>query len=85
MNSKSKAIPLRIRGKRGPRPRSSATLKMVAREAGVSASTVSSIINRTVNVSDELRLAWKPPLKIQLPAERRRRGAWRWAGPRGWA
>lgn len=43
--------------KRGPRPRDSVTLKMVAREAGVSASTASRIINRTVNVSDELRLA----------------------------
>jgi LacI family transcriptional regulator len=57
MKLKSKAVPKRIRGKRGPRPRSSVTLKMVAREAGVSASTASRIINRTVNVSDELRLA----------------------------
>jgi LacI family transcriptional regulator len=53
MNSKS--VPARVRGKRGPRPRSSVTLKLVAREAGVSAATVSRIINRTVNVSDELR------------------------------
>lgn len=52
-----KLVPQRVRGKRGPRPRSSVTLKMVAREAGVSASTASRIINRTVNVSDELRLA----------------------------
>jgi transcriptional regulator with XRE-family HTH domain len=37
--------------KSGPRPRQSATLKIVAREAGVSASTVSRIINGTVNVS----------------------------------
>jgi LacI family transcriptional regulator len=44
-----------VRGKRGPRPRSSVTLKLVAREAGVSAATVSRIINQTVNVSDELR------------------------------
>ncbi|MBS0388954.1 MAG: LacI family DNA-binding transcriptional regulator [Proteobacteria bacterium] len=54
---KSKAVPPPVRGKRGPRPRNSVTLKMVAREAGVSASTASRIINRTVNVSDELRLA----------------------------
>jgi len=57
MKLKSRGVPKRIRGKRGPRPRSSVTLKMVAREAGVSASTASRIINRTVNVSDELRLA----------------------------
>jgi LacI family transcriptional regulator len=38
--------------KSGPKPRQSATLKIVAREAGVSASTVSRIINGTVNVSD---------------------------------
>ncbi len=42
-------------GKSGPRPRQSATLRMVAREAGVSASTVSRIINGTVNVSDGLK------------------------------
>ena len=54
---KSKSIPKPVAGKRGPRPGSSVTLKMVAREAGVSASTASRIINRTVNVSDELRLA----------------------------
>jgi LacI family transcriptional regulator len=53
----SKVVPARIRGKRGPRPRNSVTLKLVAREAGVSASTVSRIINRTVNVSDQLRLS----------------------------
>ncbi|HLQ12504.1 MAG TPA: LacI family DNA-binding transcriptional regulator [Steroidobacteraceae bacterium] len=57
MKLKSKPVPKRERGKRGPRPRNSVTLKMVAREAGVSASTASRIINRTVNVSDELRLA----------------------------
>ena len=57
MKLKSRGVPKRVRGKRGPRPRSSVTLKMVAREAGVSASTASRIINRTVNVSDELRLA----------------------------
>lgn len=51
----TKPVPPRVRGKRGPRPRSSVTLKLVAREAGVSASTVSRIINHTVNVSDELR------------------------------
>ena len=44
-------------GKSGPRPRQTATLRMVAREAGVSASTVSRIINGTVNVSDGLKLA----------------------------
>jgi LacI family transcriptional regulator len=44
-----------IPGKSGPRPRQSATLRMVAREAGVSASTVSRIINGTVNVSDGLK------------------------------
>ena len=48
---------LRIPGKSGPRPRQSATLRMVAREAGVSASTVSRIINGTVNVSDGLKQA----------------------------
>src|SRR5258706_850638 len=57
MKLKSRSVPKRVRGKRGPRPRNSVTLKMVAREAGVSASTASRIINRTVNVSDELRLA----------------------------
>src|SRR5260221_2553282 len=44
-------------GKSGPRPRQSATLRMVAREAGVSASTVSRIINGTVNVSNGLKHA----------------------------
>src|ERR1700689_729082 len=44
-------------GKSGPRPRQSATLRMVAREAGVSASTVSRIINGTVNVSPGLKHA----------------------------
>jgi len=44
-------------GKSGPRPRQSATLRMVAREAGVSASTVSRIINGTVNVSQGLKQA----------------------------
>ena len=44
-------------GKSGPRPRQSTTLRMVAREAGVSASTVSRIINGTVNVSDGLKHA----------------------------
>jgi LacI family transcriptional regulator len=43
--------------KSGPRPRQSATLRMVAREAGVSASTVSRIINGTVNVSNGLKYA----------------------------
>jgi LacI family transcriptional regulator len=54
---KAKSVPPITRGRRGPRPRNSVTLKMVAREAGVSASTASRIINRTVNVSDDLRLA----------------------------
>jgi len=54
---KAKTVPPPVRGKRGPRPRNSVTLKMVAREAGVSASTASRIINNTVNVSDELRQA----------------------------
>src|SRR5580692_4692325 len=44
-------------GKSGPRPRQTTTLRMVAREAGVSASTVSRIINGTVNVSDERKQA----------------------------
>ncbi|HTB90063.1 MAG TPA: LacI family DNA-binding transcriptional regulator [Steroidobacteraceae bacterium] len=44
-------------GKSGPRPGQSATLRMVAREAGVSASTVSRIINGTVNVSPGLKYA----------------------------
>ena len=48
---------VRARGKSGPAPRKSATLRMVAREAGVSASTVSRIINGTVNVSDGLKNA----------------------------
>ena len=47
----------RTPGKSGPRPRQSTTLRMVAREAGVSASTVSRIINGTVNVSDERKQA----------------------------
>jgi LacI family transcriptional regulator len=47
----------RIPGKSGPRPRQTTTLRMVASEAGVSASTVSRIINGTVNVSDELKQA----------------------------
>lgn len=45
------------RGKRGPRPRRAVTLRVIAREAGVSASTVSRIINGTVKVSDELKSA----------------------------
>src|SRR6185437_9658937 len=44
-------------GKRGPRPRRAVTLRVIAREAGVSASTVSRIINGTVKVSDELKAA----------------------------
>jgi LacI family transcriptional regulator len=48
---------IRTPGKSGPRPRKSATLRMVAREAGVSASTVSRIINGTVNVSHGLKNA----------------------------
>src|ERR1700733_3636184 len=53
-----KAIPNPARPiKSGPKPRQSATLKIVAREAGVSASTVSRIINGTVNVSDGLKRA----------------------------
>src|ERR1700741_431292 len=48
---------LRTPGKSGPRPGRSTTLRMVAREAGVSASTVSRIINGTVNVSDGLKQA----------------------------
>jgi LacI family transcriptional regulator len=55
--AKAKPLPPVTRGRRGPRPRNAVTLKIVAREAGVSASTASRIINRTVNVSDELRLA----------------------------
>lgn len=43
--------------KRGPRPRRAVTLRVIAREAGVSASTVSRIINGTVGVSDELKAA----------------------------
>jgi LacI family transcriptional regulator len=50
-------IPPPTPGKSGPRPRQSATLRMVAREAGVSASTVSRIINGTVNVSPNLKHA----------------------------
>ncbi len=73
MKLKSRSVPKRVRGKRGPRPRNSVTLKMVAREAGVSASTASRIINRTVDVSDELRLN-------STFGPTPRRGAWRWAG-----
>src|SRR5580692_7083093 len=47
----------RTPGKSGPRPRQTTTLRMVASEAGVSASTVSRIINGTVNVSDERKQA----------------------------
>jgi LacI family transcriptional regulator len=54
---KAKVVATRTPGKSGPRPRQSATLRMVAREAGVSASTVSRIINGTVNVSDGLKQA----------------------------
>ena len=42
-------------GKRGPRPRRAVTLRVIAREAGVSASTVSRIINGTVKVSEQLK------------------------------
>lgn len=56
MARKEMAKPLRPI-KSGPKPRQSATLKIVAREAGVSASTVSRIINGTVNVSDGLKHA----------------------------
>jgi LacI family transcriptional regulator len=52
-----KSAPQPVHGKRGPRSRNAVTLKTVAREAGVSASTASRIINGTVNVSDELRSA----------------------------
>jgi LacI family transcriptional regulator, galactose operon repressor len=44
-------------GRRGPRPRRAVTLRVIAREAGVSASTVSRIINGTVKVSDDLKAA----------------------------
>lgn len=54
---KSKIPAAKTPGKSGPRPGRSATLRMVAREAGVSASTVSRIINGTVNVSDGLKHA----------------------------
>jgi LacI family transcriptional regulator len=55
MKAKSPSIP--VARKSGPRPGQSATLRMVAREAGVSASTVSRIINGTVNVSEGLKHA----------------------------
>ena len=54
---RSKINTTRTPGKSGPRPRQTTTLRMVAREAGVSASTVSRIINGTVNVSNELKQA----------------------------
>jgi LacI family transcriptional regulator, galactose operon repressor len=54
---KAKLNTTRTPGKSGPRPRQTTTLRMVAREAGVSASTVSRIINGTVNVSDGLKHA----------------------------
>jgi LacI family transcriptional regulator len=50
-------------GKSGPRPRQTATLRMVAREAGVSAATVSRIINGTVNVSDGLKHSVEAAIK----------------------
>src|SRR3977135_1790656 len=53
----SKSDSTRSAGKSGPRRLQSATLRMVAREAGVSASTVSRIINGTVNVRDGLKNA----------------------------
>jgi len=46
-----------VPGKSGHGHANPATLRMVAREAGVSASTVSRIINGTVNVSDGLKHA----------------------------
>lgn len=49
--------PDRVSGKRGPRPRRAVTLRVIAKEAGVSPSTVSRIINGTVKVSDELKSA----------------------------
>jgi LacI family transcriptional regulator, galactose operon repressor len=51
------SLPRQNPGKRGPRPRRAVTLRVIAREAGVSASTVSRIINGTVKVSDELKSA----------------------------
>jgi LacI family transcriptional regulator len=54
---RAKINTIRTPGKSGPRPRQTTTLRMVAREAGVSASTVSRIINGTVNVSDGLKQA----------------------------
>ena len=54
---RSKINITRTPGKSGPRPRQTTTLRMVAHEAGVSASTVSRIINGTVKVSDELKQA----------------------------
>jgi LacI family transcriptional regulator len=50
-------VPKPTRAKRGPRTRNTITVRTVAREAGVSAATVSRIINGTVKVSDELRTA----------------------------
>ena len=57
MRANNKNHSTRTPGRSGPRPRQSTTLRMVAREAGVSASTVSRIINGTVNVSDGLKQA----------------------------
>ena len=54
---RAKVNPTRTPGKSGPRPRQTTTLRMVAHEAGVSASTVSRIINGTVNVSAEAKKA----------------------------
>lgn len=54
---KAKINTTRTPGRSGPRPRQTTTLRMVAHEAGVSASTVSRIINGTVNVSDGLKQA----------------------------
>jgi LacI family transcriptional regulator, galactose operon repressor len=54
---KAKINTTRAPGRSGPRPRQTTTLRMVAHEAGVSASTVSRIINGTVNVSDGLKQA----------------------------
>jgi LacI family transcriptional regulator len=57
VTAKKSKFPAPVPGKSGPRPGQSATLRIVAREAGVSASTVSRIINGTVNVSDGLKRA----------------------------
>ena len=73
MKSEMKSIP----GKSGPRARNAATVRSVAREAGVSPATVSRIINGTVNVSDELRTSVENAIAKLRFSPMQLRVAWR--------